>query len=80
MTEVFLYSLAIATIFFLFKFLEMKFTADDEKKPLKLVVRETLLVYCASVIGIYLYSQFDIKSVKTGGNSSTMAFIDKPSF
>lgn len=81
MTEVFVYALAISTVFFLFKFLEMKFVPDDEKKPLKVVMKESLIVYFASVLGIYLYSQFDVTSsdVKTGGKS-TMAFVDSPSF
>lgn len=79
MTEVFIYSLAISTVFFLFKFLEMKFVPDDEKKPLKIVIKESLVVYFASVLGIYMYSQFDSKEIKSSGKS-TMAFIDKPSF
>lgn len=79
MTEVFVYALAISTVFFLFKFLEMKFVPDDEKKPLKILVKETLLVYFASISGIYFYSQFDSKDVKVGGKA-TMAFVDNPSF
>ena len=81
MTELFIYALAISTVFFLFKFLEMKFVPDDEKKPLKVVIKESLFVYFASVVGIYLYSQFDSNStdVKTGGKT-TMAFVDNPSF
>ena len=79
MTEVFVYALAISTVYFLFKFLEMKFVPDDEKKPLKVIVKETLLVYFASVSGIYLYSQFDSKDLKVGGKS-TMAFVDNPAF
>jgi hypothetical protein len=79
MTEIFIYSLAISTVFFLFKFLEMKFVPDDEKKPLKAVIKESLLVYFASVVGIYMYSQFDVKDIKSGGKS-TMAFVDNPSF
>ena len=61
MTDIFIYALAIATVFFLFKFLEMKFVPDDEKKPLKVVMKESLVVYFAAVIGIYMYSQFDSK-------------------
>jgi surface polysaccharide O-acyltransferase-like enzyme len=80
MTEVFLYALAISTVFFLFKFVEMKFASDDEKKPLKAVTKESLIVYIASVVGIYLYSQFDIESVKAGGGKTTMAFVDNPAF
>lgn len=79
MTEVFIYALAISTVFFLFKFVEMKFLPDDDKKPLKVVVKESLFVYSASVVGIYLYSQFDTNSVKEGGKA-TMAFVDSPAF
>jgi hypothetical protein len=55
MTEVFIYALAISTIFFLFKFIEMKFLSDDDKKPLKVVVKESLFVYSASVVSLYLF-------------------------
>ena len=73
-----MYSLAISVVFFLFKFLEMKFHSDDEKKPLKVVIKETLMVYSASMVGIYMYSQFDVTELK--GGKSTMAFVDNPSF
>jgi hypothetical protein len=79
MKESFIYSLAISVIFFLFKFLEMKFLPEDEKKPLKVILKETLLVYFAALAGIILYSQFDIKNLK-GGNKATMAFVDNPTF
>ena len=80
MTDVFIYSLAISAIFFMFKFLEMKFVPDDEKKPLKVVMKESLSVYFASVLGIYLYSQFDLPAVTQSGGKSTMAFVDNPQF
>ena len=81
MAEPFMYSLAIATVF-LFRFLEMKFSTDEDKKPLKFVVKETIVVYLASVLGIYLYAQFDTNNM-IGGKAnvkSTMAFVDNPSF
>jgi len=80
MNDVFIYSLAICTVFFLFKFMEMKFLSEDEKKPLKVIVKETLTVYVVSVIGIYLYSQFDITNKSNSSVKTTMAFIDNPSF
>jgi hypothetical protein len=79
MKESFIYSLAISVIFFLFKFLEMKFLPEDEKKPLKVILKETLLVYFSAIAGIMLYSQFDMKNLK-GGNKATMAFVDNPAF
>jgi len=78
MTDIFVYALAISVVFFLFKFLEMKFQTDDEKKPLKIVIKESAMVYSASVLGIYMYSQFDIKELNGGKN--TMAFVDNPTF
>lgn len=80
MTDVFVYALAISSVFFLFKFLEMKFTTEEDKKPLKIIIRETLLVYFAAVTGIYMYAQFDIVNLKPGEGKTTMAFVDNPSF
>ena len=78
MKDIYFYALAISVVFFLFKFLEMKFQPDDEKKPLKAVIKESAMVYSASVLGIYIYSQFDIKELS--GGKSTLAFVDSPSF
>ena len=80
MTDIFIYALAITTVFFLFKFLEMKMLPDEEKKPLKVIIKESLLVYLAAVSGIYMYAQFDIPSIKEGGTKTTMAFVDNPTF
>ena len=48
---------AIAIIFLIVKFLEMRFISA-ETLPLKDLIRETAIVYMASVIGIYTLSQF----------------------
>ena len=56
----------------------MKFLPDDEKKPLKVLIKETILVCIASVLGINLYSQFEVSSLN--GSKATMAFVDNPSF
>jgi uncharacterized membrane protein len=78
MQDIFIYSLAISTVFFLYKFLEMKFVPEEERKPLNVIVKETLIVYFVSVIGIYIYSQFDNYEIST--SKSTMAFVDNPAF
>ena len=80
MTDIFIYALAISTVFFLFKFLEMKMLPDEDKKPLKVVMKETFVVYFASIVGIYMYAQFDSQEIKSGGAKTTMAFVDNPSF
>jgi len=66
----------------------MKFVPEDEKKPLKIIIKETLVVYFASIIGIYLYSQFDIPSLSSNKtdamdiltSKAAMAFLDNPTF
>ena len=80
MTDIFVYALAVSTVFFLFKFLEMKMLPDEDKKPLKVVIKETFVVYFAPIVGIYMYAQFDNQEIKTGGSKTTMAFVDNPSF
>ena len=82
---------AIAIIFFIVKFLEMRFISG-ETLPLKVLVRDTTVVYLASVIGIYTLSQFrqsDIikNSVLGGGGGGggiadpvVGAFTETPNF
>ena len=56
----------------------MKFIPEEERKPVNVIVKESLVVYIASVIGIYIYSQFDILDLPKSKN--TMAFVDNPAF
>ena len=61
---------AIAIIFFIVKFLEMRFISG-ETLPLKVLIRETIIVYLASVVGMYTLSQFRqsdlVKNIGGGG-------------
>jgi hypothetical protein len=70
---------AIAIIFFIVKFLEMRFISG-ETLPLKVLIRETIIVYLASVVGMYTLSQFrqsDLvkNSVLGGGGGASDAAI-----
>jgi O-antigen/teichoic acid export membrane protein len=71
------YGFAICIVFLLLKMLEMKFSKSDDKKPLKQIFRESLFVFLSSVLGIYLYSQFDESSITS---KSPGAFINNPDF
>jgi hypothetical protein len=77
MTDIFFYALAVSVVYFLFKLLEMKFVAEEDKQPLKVIIKDTLFVYVTSMIGIYMYSQFDTK--QKGGNQPS-AFLNSPEF
>jgi hypothetical protein len=79
----------IATVYFLLKFLEMRFVDQDNKKPIKVLIRDTLIVGISSVLGVYLLEQFKmfhsgsgsgIGGDGAGASSSPAAFVDTPGF
>jgi hypothetical protein len=82
----FLIGSIIATVYFLLKFLEMRFVDQDNKKPIKVLIRDTLIVCISSVIGVFLLEQFKMfggggSSVGgVGGSSSPAVFVDTPGF
>jgi len=65
----------IAIIFFVMKFIEMRFI-EKENKPLKLLIRDTLLVYVSVVSGYFILEQ--LKPVIQNGGESPMVFTDNP--
>jgi len=78
----FLEGAAIAVVYFIVKFLEMRFISG-ETLPFKVIIRDTSFVYLASMIGLYTLKQFKqsdvIKSV--GGESDKQpaaAFTSNP--
>ncbi len=83
MEQIFIYSLAISTVFLLYKYAEtrMKKTVDDSGNqivpPLKPVIHDTFVVLMSSAIGLYIYSQFDLS--KTSAEPPT-AFVNSPEF
>ena len=56
MENIFVVAGIISVIFFIVKFLEMRFV-EKESKPLKLLVRDTLVVYVSIVAGNFVYEQ-----------------------
>ena len=60
---------AIAIIYFIVKFLEMRFVTC-ETLPLKVIIRDTTVVYLASIIGLYTLSQFKLSDLIKGGSSA----------
>tara|TARA_B100001063_G_C16514798_1_gene428671 strand:- start:104 stop:337 length:234 start_codon:yes stop_codon:yes gene_type:complete len=66
----------ISVIYFLLKFIEMRFIVK-ENKPLKLLFRDTLVVYIGSILGLSVYSQFnELSSVA----AQPEVFTNDPSF
>ena len=77
MENMFVVAGIISVIFFIAKFLEMRFL-DKESKSLKLLVRDTLLVYFSVICGYFILEQ--IKPVTNIVGGTTPVFTDNPEF
>ena len=79
MTSIFVIAAIISITFLIMKFLEMRFI-EKESKPLKLLIRDTLLVYFSVIIANFLIEQ--INPIVSGGTSKkiTPVFTDNPAF
>jgi hypothetical protein len=85
---IFLLAVSITVLFLLFRFLEMKFI-DKEYKPLKILLREAVMVFSASIIAAYgcFYTEGSVKDflnviteTKTLDPAATQIFTDTPGF
>ena len=71
-----MFAAIISFVFLIVKFIEMRFV-EKESKPLKLLIRDALLVYFSVVAGYFIINQ--INPILKGG-AFTPVFTDNPSF
>jgi len=88
MEKIFIISLLITIFFVAIKFIEMKFI-DKELKPLKLLVRDSLIVMICSIVATFIFFNMDyglseffnvVTETKTINPSTTQIFTDDPGF
>ena len=80
MDNIFVFAGFISAVFFIAKFIEMRFV-EQESKPLKVLVRDTILVYISAVIGSYVVEQISpVISESINSVSSPVVFNDNPDF
>jgi hypothetical protein len=80
MDNIFIIAMVISIVFFISKFVEMRFI-DNESKPLKLLIRDTLLVYFSVIIGYFIMEQLKPVLETVGENiSAPQVFTDNPEF
>ena len=81
MDNIYIISGIIAFVFFLGKFIEMRFV-ERESKPLKTIVKDTLLVYVCTIVAFMILEQLKpIMQESAGGAPITqIAFTDNPTF
>lgn len=78
----------IAFVFLVAKFLEMRFSVANaategegvQYKPLKFLLRDTLLVYVSSLLGFYIIAQFEEHSTINSAVKEVAAFTGGPDF
>ena len=79
MDNIFIIAAIISVIFIIVKFIEMRFI-EKEPKPLKLLIRDALLVYFSVISGYFILEQLK-PIIQDGGSISTpQVFTDNPSF
>jgi len=79
MGNIFVVAAFISITFLLAKFLEMRYI-EKESKPLKLLLRDSFIVYFSVIIANFIMEQ--INPVLKGGTASkvTPVFTDNPGF
>jgi len=90
MDPMFIVAFFITLLFALVKFGEYKFLQkEQEKTPLKDIVRDLLIVLVSSLAGSYIYFSFQdsineffnvVTDSKVLNNAATQVFTDKPTF
>jgi len=85
---VFLLAFFTTTLFLLLRFIEMKFI-DKEYKPLKILLRDGIMVFSSTLITAYILSNMNgsikdfmnvITETKTLNPEATQIFTDIPTF
>jgi len=80
MDNIFIIAAIVSIIFLISKFIEMRFI-EKENKPLKLLIRDTLLVYCSVISGYVIMEQLKPVIQSAGESLSTpQVFTDNPEF
>lgn len=69
----------ISIIFFIFKFIEMRFILK-ENKPLKSLFTDSLIVFIAATVAIILLEQFNLNEIIGNIKEAPSVFVNKPDF
>ena len=77
MENIFTISAIISSAFFIVKFIEMRFI-EKESKPLKNLIKDTLLVYFSVIISNFIINQ--INPLVNSVQKITPVFTDNPGF
>ena len=75
MSALLMSGLVVSIMYIIFRFIEMRFILK-ENKPLKVLFRDTIIVYLSTVSGLFVLDQF----ANNVGKSIPKVFTDMPNF
>jgi hypothetical protein len=75
MKNIFYISTIITIVYFLLKFIEIKYILNEDKS-LKELLRETIMVYLSILTGMFIYNQFNDNNT----DKNIDVFLDKAPF
>ena len=78
-SNIFVNAGAAAILFLIMKFIEMRFI-EKENKPLKELIKDTLIVYISVLSGFYLLDQLSPMMESIGHDSVPAVFTGNPEF
>lgn len=78
MDNIFIIAAVISIIYLIIKFFEMRFV-EKENKPLKLLIRDSILVYFSVVLGYFIIGQLS-PIIYNNTKSITPIFTGNPEF
>tara|TARA_A100001015_G_C14914756_1_gene681892 strand:+ start:371 stop:601 length:231 start_codon:yes stop_codon:yes gene_type:complete len=76
MDNTFTYSLIISLVYIIIKFIETKLILKNNNKSLKDLIKESIIVYLSSFLGIYVVEQYNTNLII----KEPTAFTENPSF
>lgn len=76
--DIFVTAFMISVIFFVSKFIEMRFI-ERENKPLKFLIRDSLIVYVSVITGNFILQQIT-PVIQIGAGVNPQVFTDNPDF
>jgi RsiW-degrading membrane proteinase PrsW (M82 family) len=83
-TKLVVVGVAVAVIYFLLKFIEMRFAEPENQKPVKVLVRDSIVVCISALLAVFILNQFDNLTSSAGSSSNTgttpAVFVDTPGF
>ena len=89
-TKIVIVGIVVSVVYFLLKFMEMRFVDPENQKPVKVLVRDSIMVCISTVLGVFVLNQFEnIGSIGGGGSGGSggggsggapAVFVDTPGF